>query len=56
MAEEINKSKEMDEIYQKAQAMVSNLGNQQRGRAISYIKRIEEKKIAELRREVISES
>ncbi len=56
MSKEKDKINDIDDIYQKAQAMVSVLGKQQREQAISYIKKIEQKKISELRQEVILES
>jgi len=56
MNKEVDNNLDLDDIYQKAQAMVSGLGNLQKEQAISYIKKIEQKKINELRREVLSES
>lgn len=53
-------SKEFDEnnakdVYQKARAVVIDLGNQQREQAILYIKKIEQRKINELQREILSQ-
>lgn len=54
MGAELDKNREIDDIYQKAQTTVMELNRQQRKKAISYIKKIEQKKINELRQEVLS--
>lgn len=56
MSKEIKENKEIDAMYQNAQAMVSRLGNLQKEQAISYIKKVEQKKISELQQELLSES
>lgn len=50
MEEKSDKNKKIDDIYQKAQASVSDLGHQQMKKAILYIKKNEQKKISDLRK------
>lgn len=52
MRKELDKTKELADIYQKTQESVSVLGRLQKERAISYIKKIEQKKIDALRKEI----
>ncbi|MFA6514302.1 MAG: hypothetical protein WCT50_03390 [Patescibacteria group bacterium] len=55
MTKELDKNKEIDDIYQKAREEVADLGFRQREIAISYLKKIEQKKINDLR-ELLSKS
>lgn len=52
MNKELDKTKKLADIYQKTQEAVSVLGRQQKEQAISYIKKIEQKKINALRKEI----
>lgn len=47
--EEIGKNNKIDKLYKKAQAGVSSLGRRQKEIAISYLKKIDQKKISDAR-------
>lgn len=49
MVKKVDKNKDVDGVYQRAQEGVFNLGCLQKEKAASYLKKIEQKKIRELR-------